>query len=76
MKYRNLARKYGAKVSAAGVVFVSTVGVAHADPAAAFTALTTKVTELEGLAWPVVTTVFVALAAIGLFKKFAGKSVR
>lgn len=75
MKLMNIGKRYGAKIAATSAVFLGSISLAHADAAAAFTALTTKATELEGLAWPVLTVIFVALAAMGLFKKFGRRAV-
>ena len=78
---QNIKNIYGKKIAAAGVVVVSLVASGSAfatagDPAAgAFTALSAKITSLEAQAWPVVVAVFVAMAGITLFKKFAGKAL-
>lgn len=78
---QNIKTIYGKKIAAAGVVVGSMVvsGSAFAtgsDPtAAAFAALSAKITALEGQTWPVVVAVFVAMAGITLFKKFASKAL-
>lgn len=41
---------------------------------AVFTALTAKITALEGLAWPILATILVAFIGMKLVKKFANKS--
>ncbi|OBU37506.1 hypothetical protein CTM76_19185 [Photobacterium phosphoreum] len=78
---QNIKNIYGKKIAAAGLV-VGSMAVSGsafataADPTAgAFTALTAKITSLEAQTWPVVVAVFVAMAGITLFKKFAGKAL-
>ncbi|HFQ4838737.1 TPA: major coat protein [Vibrio vulnificus] len=64
---------------AAGAVLVSVAGSANAalpeHVTKAFTSIGTLVTDLEAQAWIIVPLVFVALAGITLFKKFANKAV-
>ena len=40
----------------------------------AFTAIGAEITNMSGQAWPIVTSLMVALIGIGLFKKFVSKA--
>lgn len=75
MKLLNIAKKYGAKVVAAGSLLAGSL--AHAAiPAAistAFTDLQADATSLEGYVWPVIIFVTFALIVIKLFKRFSNK---
>lgn len=73
----NTAQKLRLKLVAGSFAVVGSVGSAFASgEAAVFTAISDKVTELEGYAWPVIGVVTIAMVSIGLFKKFANKSAK
>lgn len=73
----NTAQKLRLQLGATGLAVAGSVGSAFAaGEAAVFTAISDKVTELEGYAWPVIGVVTIAMISITLFRKFATKSAR
>lgn len=75
----NVKNIFTKKRIAAGALVLAASGSANAAlPQAvtdAFGSVSTLVTDMEAAAWPIVTLMVVAFAAIGLFKKFANKAV-
>lgn len=59
---------------ASALIAVSGSALAEGGEDAVFTALTAKITALEGLAWPILATILVAFIGMKLVKKFANKS--
>lgn len=73
MKYLNVCRRYGAKVSAVGAALALTMAQAHAALPTAlsdgFTTLGTDAKSLMDLVWPVLLTVAFGFALFRLAKR-------